>query len=106
MTKAEKDAIAAIKADESASESVKAAVDNILSSAVDEVDADEIAAVAEERDALRAERDDYRTKYEDMKAKYIKRIVTPSGEKITYETERDEQPDDTMDIFEEKEIVK
>ena len=103
MTKAEKDALTAIKADESASESVKTAIDNILSVAVDEADADEIAAVAEERDALR---DDYRTKYEDVKAKYIKRIVTPSGNTITYETEREEKPDDTMNIFEEKEIMK
>lgn len=106
MTKTEKDALTAIKADESASESVKTAIDNILSAAVDEADADEIAAVAEERDALRAERDDYRTKYEDVKAKYIKRIVTPSGNTITYETEREEKPVDTLDIFEEKEIVK
>lgn len=68
-----------------------------------EIDIDEVETLGTERDNYKQQAEDYKSKYEALKEKYIKRIITPSGNKIEYEKEKEEED---PQIFEEEEIVK
>ena len=68
-----------------------------------EIDIDELEMLGNERDNYKQQAEDYKIKYEDLKEKYVKRIITPSGDKIEYEREKEEE---IPQIFEEEEILK
>ena len=68
-----------------------------------QIDIDEMEMLGNERDNNKQQEEDYKSKYEDLKEKYVKRIITPSGNKIEYEKEKEEE---IPQIFEEEEIVK
>ena len=68
-----------------------------------QIDIDEMEMLGNERDNNKQQEEDYKSKYEDLKEKYVKRIINPSGDKIEYEKEKEEE---IPQIFEEEEIVK
>lgn len=68
-----------------------------------QIDIDEMEMLGNERDNYKQQAEDYKSKYEDLKEKYVKRIINPSGDKIEYEKEKEEE---IPQIFEEEEIVK
>lgn len=68
-----------------------------------EIDIDEMETLVTERDNYKQQAEGYKSKYEELKEKYVKRIITPSGNKIEYEKEKE---DEDPQIFEEEEIVK
>ena len=68
-----------------------------------QIDIDEVEMLGTERDNYKQQAEEYKSKYEDLKEKYVKRIITPSGDKIEYEREKEEE---IPQIFEEEEIVK
>lgn len=110
MTNAEKERLKKILEMDGMPESVRRELDAAINEAADEVTTEAVEEIAAERDKLAGELDEMRGKFEDMRAKYIKRIVTPAGERIVYERDEDEDEDagkpEKIKIFDEKEIVR
>lgn len=108
MTIAEKERLKNILDMEGVTESVRRAIEAAINEASDEATTEALEEIAAERDRLIGDLDEMRGKYEDVRSKYIKRIVTPSGERIVYEREEDDdgREPEKIKIFDEKEIVK
>lgn len=108
MTNAEKERLKNILNMDGITESVRRELDAAINEAADEATTEALEEIAAERDRLAGELDNMRGKYEDVRSKYIKRIVTPSGERIVYEREEDDddREPEKIKIFDEKEIVK
>lgn len=100
MTVKEKEDIRLIM-DESEDSEVKGKVIDYINKA--EINVDELETLGNERDNYKQQAEDFKRQYEDLKEKYVKRIITPSGNKIEYEREKEEE---IPQIFEEEEIVK
>lgn len=100
MTIKEKEDIRLIIEDAEDTEIKRKLIDYINSAGIN---VDELETLGNERDNYKQQAEEYKSKYEDLKEKYVKRIITPSGDKIEYEREKEEE---IPQIFEEEEIVK